>query len=74
MIPAEHLRKSWILEIDDDEPITARGAQENLTFVRSQIRLKYTIHLHNHKALNGTLLNYYGSTFDQFEKSRPVMI
>ena len=30
MIPTENLKNSWIFAIDDEEPITARGDQENL--------------------------------------------
>ena len=36
IIPTECLRNSWTLAIDDDEPMTAQGAQETLAFLSSK--------------------------------------
>ena len=74
LIPTEFLKNYWILAIDDDEHVTAQGAQETLAFLRSKDRTKCAIHLHKCTAFNITLLNEYCSTFDQFEKSHPAII
>ena len=74
LILTENLMNSWILAIDDDEPITAQEAQDALEFLRSKNLSKCAIRLHKRTALNGTLLNEHRSTFDQFDNSYPAII
>ena len=57
LIPVECLRNSWVLAINDDEPITNQGAQDALEFLRSKNRSKCSIHLYKHTDFNGTILN-----------------
>ena len=53
IIATEHLRNSWMLDIDDDEPITAQGSQDTLAFLRSKDCSKCDIHIHKCIDFNG---------------------
>ena len=62
------------MAIYDDEPTTAQGAQDTLAFLRTKDRSTCVLRLRKRTVFNGTLLNEYRSTFDQYEKSRPAIV
>ena len=71
MIPTEYCRNSWILALDDEQPITAVGIIDTLNVLSLSGQHSVFIQLHKRTAHNRTFLPDCRSLFDQLERSPP---
>ena len=70
-MPSEYCYNSWIIAINEEEPITAARILDTLNCLRKNGATEVFMQLHKRSAYNGTLLNECRSLFNQFERPPP---
>ena len=70
ILPSECCCNSWIISIDEEDPITVGDVIDTLNYFRKNGKTEVVMQLHERTSYNGTLLNECRYLFDQFEHPR----
>ena len=73
-MPLDYFHNTWIMSIDQEDPITVGGAIDILNYLRKDRQQEVVLQLHKRTAHNVTLLNECRSLSDPFERPCPSTV